>query len=205
MYGKNIYGTFQFGEEVQEEENPQENIIDLMKYLPEYYRKGQNINNLMKVVGTELWGIKYSIQDMYRQFIVSTATWGLDMWEKDMGIEVDKSKPYEYRRENIKAKMRGASRTTKAMLKNVAIAFSGGEVDVIEHPPENFFEIKFIGIKGIPANMAGLINAINEIKPAHLLCSFIYTYTTCQMLLDWEMTCEQASQMTCSQLMTYQP
>lgn len=39
------------------------------------------------------------------------------------------------------------------------------------------FEVRFVGTLGIPANMAGLIQIMEEIKPAHLDYSFVYSYT----------------------------
>ncbi|GAD14194.1 hypothetical protein GBL_2411 [Geobacillus kaustophilus GBlys] len=63
------------------------------------------------------------------------------------------------------------------MIQNAAAAFSGGEVEVIEYPSEYRFEVKFIGVKGIPPNMAGFIDMLEQIKPAHLAYSFKYTYT----------------------------
>jgi hypothetical protein len=48
---------------------------------------------------------------------------------------------------------------------------------VEEVPGEYRFIIRFIGILGIPPNMAGLIQIIEEIKPAHLAYEFAYMYT----------------------------
>jgi hypothetical protein len=62
------------------------------------------------------------------------------------------------------------------MIDQVAAAYSGGEVEIIEHPETSSFIVKFIGALGIPANMADLSLTIEEIKPAHLSFTFEYTY-----------------------------
>ena len=74
------------------------------------------------------------------------------------------------------------------MVKNVAEAFSGGEVDIIEKFSDYSFIVNFIGIKGIPQNIAGLIDSIEDIKPAHLGYSFKYTYTVWNFIekLTWQ-------------------
>ena len=74
------------------------------------------------------------------------------------------------------------------MMKNVAQAFSGGEVDILENFSDYSFIVQFIGIKGIPKNMQGLIDMIETIKPAHLGYSFKYTYTVWNFLskLTWQ-------------------
>lgn len=150
---------------------------DFMKYLPDCYQDSIKMNNLLQSIGKEFGVLSYNINELLNQMYVDTTTWGLELWEKQLGIQTDISKSNTARREIIKAKLRGAGTTTKSMIKNTAIAFSGGDVDVIEYPKENRFVIQFVGVLGIPPNMAGLIQSIEEIKPAHLSYSFKYTYT----------------------------
>lgn len=185
QYGNSLYGQYGYGS-TQSDESSQDHYIDLMHYLPDFYQDIKEIKELQTVLGYEVGEVVYSTQDLLQQCFISTATWGLDRWEKVFGITTDKSKSYERRREILLAKLRGSGTTTKDMIKNVAIAFSGGEVNVIEYPREYRFVVQFIGVKGIPPNMAGLINAINEVKPAHLVYSFKYTYTIWNQLnMTW--------------------
>ncbi|MCX7614756.1 MAG: YmfQ family protein, partial [Clostridiales bacterium] len=107
-----------------------------------------------------------------------SATWGLVLWEKALGIDTDVSKSNEYRRTRIMSKLRGSGTTTADMIKNVAESFSNGIVDVIEHPEQYSFDIKFVGTLGIPPNMDDLTAAVEEIKPAHLAYTFVYIYRT---------------------------
>jgi hypothetical protein len=159
-----------------------------MSYLPEFYQQIRDFREMMNTEGEEIGQLWYENDDVLKQFYVSTATWGLSLWESELGMTIDPTKPIERRREQILAKIRGAGTTTKQMIKNVAAAFSGGEVDVIEYPSEYRFVVKFIGVKGIPPNMSGFIAMLEQIKPAHLAYSFEYTYTTWDMLksLTWE-------------------
>ena len=77
--------------------------------------------------------LKAYVEDLSKNLYVKTATWGLDLFEGELGLVTDKSISYEERRERILAKKRGNGTTTKKMLKNTAEAFSGGEVEVIEN------------------------------------------------------------------------
>jgi len=52
------------------------------------------------------------------------------------------------------------------------------EVEVREHNEQYFFEIKFVGTRGIPANMTGLKSILEEIKPAHLGINYVFTFAT---------------------------
>ncbi|KPU45825.1 hypothetical protein OXPF_06140 [Oxobacter pfennigii] len=201
MYGQYQYGVLQFGASVAEGAI-EPYIPDLMRYLSPYYTGVREMEEIQGSISEEMGLLKYGIDETLKQFFVSTATWGLDIWERELGLTTDHSKPYERRREIITAKLRGAGTTTKDMIKSVASAFSGGEVDVIEYPGEYRFEVQFIGVMGIPPNMAGLMQAIDEIKPAHLTCSFKYTYTWWDTLKS--LTWQQAGTRTWNQLRIYE-
>jgi hypothetical protein len=199
-YGQSTYGTFSFGTD-NDNSGSQEYFIDLMAYLPEYYQNVKEVKELQEAFGYKTGKVVYDTRSLMEQCFVDTATWGIDLWEKAYGLTVDKTKPYERRREIIRAKMRGSGTTTKELIKNVAIAFSGGEVAIQEFPQEYRFVVQFIGVKGIPQNMAGLIDALDEIKPAHLAYSFKYTYTVWNQIA---MTWQQAKQKTWGDLRVYE-
>lgn len=150
--------------------------MDLMDLLPVYYRGNQTMEELQGILSADINSQAARLSETIDQCFVNTATSLLSRYEKIFGIQVDVSKSNEFRRERIRAKIRGAGTATKQMIKDTAAAYSGGEVDVIEYPEMSSFTIKFVGTLGIPANMADLIMTIEEIKPAHLSYTFEYTY-----------------------------
>lgn len=203
MYGENLYGTIGYSKSSDYSDISEEYKVDLMKYLPWYYQNSDVMRTIQNSNSLEVEKLKYNIDDSINQLFIDTATWGLDRLEKIFNIETDINKSYEDRREVLKAKLRGSGTVTKQMIKNVAQAFSGGEVDVIEDNANYNFIIKFIGIKGIPKNMQGLINAIEEIKPAHLGYSFSYTYTTWDFVKD-NLNWNKAKRKTWNELKVYE-
>lgn len=200
QYGERIYGIGYYGS-ISLDDNAQDYFTDLMQYLPEYYQNVKEVKDLQENLGHEVGQLRYALEDTVNQCFISTATWGLGRWEKLFGLQTDRSKSYIRRREILMAKLRGSGTTTKEMIKNVAIAFSGGEVAIQEYPREHRFVVQFIGIKGIPQNMAGLINAIDEIKPAHLAYTFKYAYTVWQQI---DITWGQAREKTWGDLRIYE-
>lgn len=200
-YGQSIYGSYAYSEEPQDFNGLDIPPPDLMAYLPTYYQSSRVMRAIQDAIANELGNVKFTLTDILNQFFVQTATWGLDYWERELGIPTDPSKPYIWRREVIMAKLRGAGTTTKQMIINTATAFSSGEVDVIEYPGEYRFEVRFIGVKGIPPNMAGFIEMLEQIKPAHLAYSFKYTYTVWNVLKN--MTWSEAGAKTWDQLKVY--
>lgn len=203
MYGKNLYGTVDYSKSSDYSDISEEYKVDLMKYLPWYYQNSDVMKTIQNANSLEVGKLKYSIDDSVNQLFIDTATWGLDRLERIFNIETDINKSYEDRREILKAKLRGTGTVTKQMIKNVSQAFSGGEVEVIEDNVNYNFIIKFIGIKGIPKNMQGLIDAIEEIKPAHLGYSFSYTYTTWDFIKD-KLTWNQAKDKSWGELKVYE-
>lgn len=201
-YGRYQYGEFAFGDNPIEGQDTSHLNPDLMSYLPPFYAEFNEMVQLQDSISGELGKLQFHLDDLLDQFFVETATWGLDLWERFLGLGTDRTKSYERRREIVKAKLRGAGTSTKAMIKNAAEAFSGGDVEVIEHALEYRFEVQFIGVKGIPQNMLGLTQAIEEIKPAHLAFSFKYTYTWWDKLK--ELTWNDAKTMTWDQMRVYE-
>ncbi|MDU4726405.1 putative phage tail protein [Clostridium sp.] len=203
MYGNNIYGTIEYSKYSNPNNIDEKYKIDLMKYLPYYYQTSEIMKSIQNSNSIEVGNLIYNIDDSINQFFVESATWCLNRLEKIFNIQTDINKSYEDRREVLKAKIRGSGTVTKEMIKNVSQAFSGGEVEVIEDNSKHSFIIKFIGIKGIPKNMQGLIEIIEDIKPAHLGYSFAYTYTTWDSIKS-RLTWEQASLKTWNELKTYE-
>ena len=158
--------------------------INLLDYLPSFYHNSNIVKSFIDSNSIEANILKDYVEDLNNNLYVKTATWGLDLFEEELGLATDKSISYEERRERILAKKRGNGTTTKAMIKNTAEAFSGGEVEVIENFNDYSFIVKFIGTKGIPKNLTLFRKMIEEIKPAHLNYELAFTYTVWNMIIS---------------------
>lgn len=204
MYGKSLYGSGLFGDE-QIKEDIEREVPDLMRYLPTYYRRDGGVMYEVQqlALAPEVGMLIAAIDELLKQFFVDTATWGLEFWERELGLVSDTTKSYERRREMIKAKLRGAGTTTKEMIQNVAAAFSGGDVVVEEEPEKAHFTIRFVGTVGIPPNMAGLTKTLEEIKPAHLSYSYVFTWSWWANLTEKGLTWNSAVAYTWDALRIY--
>jgi uncharacterized protein YmfQ (DUF2313 family) len=152
--------------------------VDLIQLLPSQFAENEKMIKLQGILSNNVNSLAADMGETIDQCFVSTATNVLSRYEKLYGIEVDVSKSNLFRRERIKAKIRGVGTATKNMIIDTAAAYSNGEVAVIEDAANNSFTIKFVGTKGIPLNMDGLTLTINEIKPAHLAFTFEYVFNT---------------------------
>lgn len=201
-YGAHKYGEYKYGEEIIPDSDIELRAPDLILLLPWFYKGNITMQELQNSASKELGRLYYHLEDFINQLFVDTATWGLSIYEKELGLTTNPSLSYEERRELIKAKLWGRGTTTKQMIKETAEAFSGGEVDVIEYPSEYRFVVKFIGVKGIPRNMQGFIDMLEAIKPAHLAYEFKYTYTVWDFIKH--LTWNDVSGMTWGDLRVYE-
>jgi uncharacterized protein YmfQ (DUF2313 family) len=136
------------------------------------------MEELQEILTTDINNLAAQFDETINECFVNTASKLLSRYEKIYGLEVDVAKSDVFRRERIKAKLRGVGTVTKKMLIETARSYSNGEVEVIEDPGAYSFKIKFVGTIGVPANMADLTLTIEEIKPAHLSYTFEYVFNT---------------------------
>lgn len=176
MYGQNAYGLAGYSSE-QSGGDTDDYYEDLTVLTPAFVTEKEEMHQLYIAQGYQVGFLRHALEDIVNQCFITTATWGLARWEKLFGISTNLLLTYEQRREQLMAKFRGQGTTTGQMIQETAAAFSGGDVDVIEDSAHGRFIVRFIGIKGIPRNMAGFISMLEQIKPAHLAYEFEYRYT----------------------------
>ncbi|MEK4520026.1 putative phage tail protein [Paenibacillus sp. FSL H8-0122] len=176
-YGDSKYGTLLFSGSSDIDQPGGIVAPDISKQLPDVYNKAGKLRQLLDIFSEQITQLNNRAEEVRVQYAVETATFSLGRWEREFGISIDPSKSLATRRELISAKLRGIGTTTEQMIQRTASAFSGGDVMVEEVPGEYRFVVRFVGTLGIPSNMAGLIQILEEIKPAHLVYDFAYTYT----------------------------
>ncbi|MBP3929418.1 MAG: YmfQ family protein [Peptostreptococcaceae bacterium] len=154
--------------------------MNLINKLPSFYD-----NYITKPIqdsfSVEANSINDEVENTLNQFFVDSATYGLDYWEKMLGISKNNN-DIQTRRENIKAKMRSRGTTSIEVIKNICEAYSYGEVEIVVDYANYSFEINFIGSIGVPKAFAELDKTINEIKPCHLAHSYKFNYNTHNIL-----------------------
>jgi hypothetical protein len=150
----------------------------LKEYVPLNLYNEKTLNKTYQIQQKQLDAIENNIQDVINNCFIQTATWSLPTWESEYGIDIIESDTYEVRRSRVLAKMRSNGLVTKSMIQNLAESFSNGKVEVIEDPANYTFKIVFLNSIGIPPKVEDLYNAIEEIKPAHLLVSYEFKFTT---------------------------
>lgn len=143
--------------------------------LPFYLRKSGVLNEVFDSEQHAINFLETKANDIVAQMNIDTATWGLDIFEREFGIQTDLSKSYDDRRSVIKLKWRGSGKVDGTLIKLAADAYTNGDVVVTFENGEII--VKFNSVFGIPKNLDDLKNNINEIKPAHLNVTYTFRYT----------------------------
>ncbi|OWA34369.1 phage portal protein [Saccharibacillus sp. O16] len=164
---------------------------ELFSYLPGYYETSRIMRSDAETKGQEMDLLYTALNETLDQFFVRTATWGLEIWERELDIPVDSSKPIEQRRSVVESKLRGGGIFTGKMVRNVAAAYEQGEIEVDFRPQEWAFTITFVGTRGLPPNLDDLKAAIENIKPAHLAVEYAFTYLRWDELDSKKLTWDQ--------------
>lgn len=150
----------------------------MLSYLPRYYETSRVMGSILQAQGTEMDKLHQSLDETLDQFFINTATWGLDAWERELGLSSYAGKPDDQRRSRIISKLRGIGTTTLSLIRNVAESYVYSTVEVTVSTAQYGFTVKFVDARGVPQNLEDLKSAIEEVKPAHLMVIYQFTYTT---------------------------
>ncbi len=98
---------------------------------------------------------------------------GCKWWEKLLKI-TDIASTISDRQARIRAKWISDGHNTAELIQNVCDSWKNGEVDV--DFVDGKIKLTFDGDYGIPADMDGLINSINIVKPTFIALWIVYKY-----------------------------
>lgn len=141
--------------------------IDITRYLPPFLKKDPNFRAVCDSCSWEHENIRKAILDALDQFFVERATWGLEMWERVLGIPTNPLESTEMRRKTIRLKLRQpGSVTDEFMTKLVNQYISDAQGVVLSFPNEYRIEILYHG--GTVLDYSKLRDAINLYIPAHI-------------------------------------
>lgn len=163
----------------------------LFENLPLYYKKSKVMKNLIESIEAEFNALKQKTNLTENQFFVILADEDINRHEQDVGIIPSPTSDIDSRRGRVMSRLRGTGTVTKTLMKNVALSFINGEIEIVEYPSEYYFAVKFTSKTGIPYNISDIQSIVEEIKPAHLAVKYIFTYKLWQdiseTLQNWTM------------------
>ncbi|WP_342537368.1 putative phage tail protein [Sporosarcina sp. FSL K6-3508] len=142
---------------------------EMLDSMPSYYKESPEVNAIMRGNAQEIERKRAEAQDLLDQMFVSTATWGLDYWDRVLDLAPAPRMSIRKRRERILVKLNGTEPATKANLTKILNLYTQNkDAFIVEYPNEYRFEGIFPADETVEMNPADIYKAINEVKPAHL-------------------------------------
>lgn len=139
-----------------------------MSYLPENYVASRETTAFQQALQPEVELIWETRDSLLAQLSPYTADWGLDYWEKALGLGSCQEFSLDTRRRQIVAKLQGRETTTPAAVKAVAETLLGVPVKVVEIFGAYRVELEVNSGGKLPAGVEALKRRLGEIMPAHL-------------------------------------
>lgn len=140
---------------------------EMIRYLPTFYYGSLDVDEMMKSEGEAFDKFNADIYDVLDQFYIESATWGLDIWEREFAIVSQPNDSYEQRRARLRAKITGTGTFTPADAQALANQFNEPKTaEYIRIPNKYQFKIRHNVDHLI--DFKGMIKAFEEMKPAHL-------------------------------------
>lgn len=152
--------------------------MKLTNYVEEHIFTGSIFSKIFASQQAQLDKLNNDLEDLVEQAYIYTATWGLKYWEDSFGIPIDETDTYENRRSRCLAVLRGRGNCTVDYLKEVALSYECGDIEIVEDFENYRFTVKFISQKGKPPKMDDFEKTIRLISPAHLGIKYEFKYNT---------------------------
>lgn len=148
---------------------------NLIQDIPSKFRDSKVLNAFMAAAGDELDPFKALLDDsnpdsISNQYFLDTATWGIPIHERTLGLLPNNTKTLEQRRAGAKAKRAMETPTTNPVMIKIIQAFVGnGNVEIVNYYADSSYDV-ILKTKSTFNNLslAEVIDRINEAGPAHL-------------------------------------
>lgn len=141
---------------------------NLKQNCPDFLLQSKTIKNILEVEDKEHDRLRQLIDEVQKQCYIETATWGLNEWEKMADIQPNPNATIEQRRATILARLRFSTVSTREFLEQLIkkYCYENTSVRIEEDNPHNYFRIYLND--GDAWNIADLVKAVEDFKPAHL-------------------------------------
>lgn len=141
--------------------------------LPQFVAEMKEMQDILQAEQIEIDTLETVLQDIAQQFYIQSATYSLDEWEAEFGLERNPGLTQAQRRGRVLAKLNTTTPATISMLENLVQQVLGTDrVTIIEYPAEYRFEV-FVHSQYLVSNIAIADKAVYDARPAHLAYNFV--------------------------------
>ena len=106
-----------------------------------------------------------------------------------LGLSLGENLTTNEKRSIIEAKWKSKGKTSEEMLQTIANSWRNGEVTVTFE--NGIIAVRFSSIAGVPSDILSLQDALNKIRPAHLLIDYMFNFLYWNLFESWDFTWTQ--------------
>ena len=143
---------------------------DVNFYLPKFLANDPAFAETQRTLSWEHEQYRLKVIDFAKQLHPQTATWGLNIWEEELGLPTDLSVDIELRRAKVMAKLLGSSPMTVENTNKLVNLFTDDGKAYVEELPEDGV-IKVV-IPSQDVHLDEMRDSLDEMLPAHLAYNF---------------------------------
>lgn len=145
----------------------------LNKSVPPFVAQMREMAELFLAEQPEFDRLEKELTELLKQFYIKSATYSLDQWEDEFGIERNSSLTLMQRRARVLAKLNSNPPATVKMLENLVFQIlSANAVTIVEHPSEYHFDV-YVNSDYLIETFEIADEAVRLARPAHLSYKFI--------------------------------
>lgn len=135
-------------------------------------REMKDMVELTEVIQLEADRVSNRIDEIINQLCIKTATYSLDDWEKEFGIEKNSLLTEEQRKAQLLAVLNTRTPASVPMLENLVKQTLGANSVIIKEIPSEYRFIIYVQTDYL-TNMEIVKDAVKKARPAHLGFEFI--------------------------------
>ncbi len=145
----------------------------LQNNVPPFVAEMLEMAQLFRAEQPELDRIKTDLTELLNQFYIKTATYSLDRWEDEFGLEKNNNLTTMQRRARVLAKLNSNTPATVKNLENMVLQImSANVVTIVERPAEYHFDV-YVNTDYLVETFDIADEAVHLARPAHLSYKFI--------------------------------
>jgi hypothetical protein len=153
----------------------------MIKTLHKLYRQDNWINELYNSIGLQLMPVDTQNENNYNNLFFSNLNEaGCKLFEKDLGIKARSGDSLEQRRNRIQSKWLASYWCTLPVIQNLVNTYYGDKVEVKYDGNATLEYNTKLGFNHFDEDFSDMLNAVNEIKPAHFGHVFTFTHNKWQ-------------------------
>lgn len=136
------------------------------------------ISDLLDSIQNSLVVTENNAKELEKAIIVNSDEATIAGWEEWMKLSIEPTWDLQDRIDRVIYTINSRGFFTVQFLKDQAMIFTNGEIEVTENFPNYSFIIKFVSVIGNPPNLDAFQDMVNINKPAKLIYSLEFRYRT---------------------------